>query len=97
MTAENAPSAEGCEGPDCETALESLYLFLDSEIDSASCAEIQAHIDDCSECLSEYDLERIVKALVSRSCSEVAPEPLREKVLVSIRTVQVQIQEKRRH
>ncbi len=85
----------GCDGPDCETALESLYLFLDREIDSASCAEIQAHIDDCSECLTEYDLERLVKSLVSRSCSEVAPEPLRDKVLFSIRTVQVQISEYR--
>lgn len=87
--------ADGCGGPDCETALESLYLFLDREIDSASCAEIQAHIDDCSECLTEYDLERLVKSLVSRSCSEVAPEPLRDKVLFSIRTVQVQISEYR--
>ncbi|MCR4514374.1 mycothiol system anti-sigma-R factor [Aeromicrobium sp. 50.2.37] len=88
-------TTEGCEGPDCEKALESLYLFLDAEIDSASCAEIQAHIDDCSECLTEYDLERLVKSLVSRSCSEVAPEPLRDKVLFSIRTVQVQISEYR--
>ena len=84
-----------CDGPDCEQALESLYLFLDREIDTASCDEIQAHIDDCSTCLSAYDLERIVKTLVSRSCAEQAPEPLRAKVLYSIRTVQVQISEKR--
>ena len=85
-----------CDGPDCEKALQNLYLFIDEEIDTASCAEIQAHIDSCSECLSEYDLERVVKALVSRSCSEVAPTPLREKVLYSIRTVEVQITESRR-
>ena len=82
-----------CEGPDCSKALENLYLFLDQEIDTASCAEIQSHIDECTPCLSEYELERVVKSLVSRSCSEVAPEVLRQKVLVSIRTVQVQITE----
>ncbi|WP_332643859.1 mycothiol system anti-sigma-R factor [Aeromicrobium sp.] len=82
-----------CDGPDCEKALENLYLFIDQEIDSASCAEIQTHIDECTPCLSEYELERVVKSLVSRSCSEVAPEVLRQKVLVSIRTVQVQITE----
>jgi mycothiol system anti-sigma-R factor len=82
-----------CEGPDCAKALENLYLFIDQEIDSASSTEIQAHIDECSDCLGEFDLERVVKSLVSRSCSEVAPEPLREKVLVSIRTVQVHISE----
>ena len=84
-----------CEGPDCAQALENLYLFIDREIDTASGEEIQAHIDDCSSCLTAYDLERIVKSLVSRSCSEVAPQPLRDKVLVSIRTVQVQITETR--
>lgn len=80
-------------GPDCGQALENLYLFIDKEIDDASCEEIQAHIDQCSGCLDEYDLERVVKSLVSRSCHEVAPQPLRDKVLFSIRTVQVQITE----
>lgn len=80
-----------CDGPDCGKALENLYLFIDHEIDTASSVEIQAHIDDCTDCLQEYDLERVVKSLVSRSCTEQAPQPLRERVLVSIRTVQVQI------
>ncbi|WP_456696505.1 mycothiol system anti-sigma-R factor [Aeromicrobium sp. P5_D10] len=84
-----------CDGPDCEQALENLYLFIDQEIDTASCAEIETHISECTPCLSEYELERVVKSLVSRSCSEVAPEPLRAKVLMSIRTVQIQITEQR--
>ena len=75
----------------CETALQNLYLFLDEEIDTASIEDIQGHLDNCSSCLTAYDVERVVKALVSRSCSEKAPEPLRERVLYSIRTVQVQI------
>lgn len=84
-----------CDGPDCEKALENLYLFIDREIDTASSVEIQTHIDECTTCLTEYDLERVVKSLVSRSCSEIAPDPLRQKVLLSIRTVQVQITEQR--
>ena len=79
----------------CETALENLYLFLDEEIDTASVEEIQAHIDNCSSCLNVYDLERVVKALVSRSCAEKAPEPLRAKVLYSIRSVHIQVSETR--
>lgn len=78
-------------GTDCGKALENLYFFIDKEMDDASCEEIQAHIEECSPCLNEYDLELVVKSLVSRSCHEVAPEPLRDKVLISIRTVQVQI------
>ncbi|MDP9823872.1 mycothiol system anti-sigma-R factor [Nocardioides massiliensis] len=87
----SGPLGEEC-GCDCTQALEQLYLFLDSEIDNATCEEIQAHVDSCSACLSAYDLERLVKALVSRSCSERAPEPLRERVLMSIRQVQVRIE-----
>ena len=79
----------------CEEALENLYLFLDEEIDTASIEEIQAHIDSCSSCLNVYDLERVVKALVSRSCAEKAPEPLRDKVLFTIRSVHVELTEKR--
>ena len=82
-----------CDGPDCTQALENLYLFIDQEIDTASCDEIQAHIDGCSPCLTEFEVERIVKMLVSRSCSETAPQPLREKVLFSIRTVSVTVTE----
>jgi mycothiol system anti-sigma-R factor len=76
---------------DCSEILAQLYLFLDHEIDDASCAEIEQHLDECHPCLKMYDLDRIVKSLVQRSCSEQAPKPLRERVLFSIHEVQVQI------
>lgn len=80
----------GC-GDDCARALDSLYLFLDSELDTANADEIQRHLDDCAGCLTEYDVERVVKALVSRSCHDQAPAPLRDKVLLSIRTVEIRV------
>ena len=80
-----------CDGPDCGDALQNLYLFIDREIDDASCEEVQSHLDSCSDCLTEYDLEQVVRSLVARSCQEAAPEPLRQKVLQSIRAVQVEI------
>lgn len=77
---------------DCAEILAQLYLFLDHEIDDASSAEIQQHLDECHPCLEMYDLDRVVKSLVARSCRcEEAPEPLRERVLYSIREVQVQL------
>ncbi len=80
-----------CDGPDCGDALQNLYLFIDREIDDASCEDVQMHLDSCSDCLTEYDLEQVVRSLVSRSCQEAAPEPLRQKVLQSIRAVQIEI------
>lgn len=77
--------------PDCDEALERLYLLLDREADDATCDEIWAHLQTCADCLDLYDLEALVKSLVSRSCRERAPEPLRQRVLYSIRTVEVQV------
>jgi len=75
----------------CAEILERVFVFIDNELDAADCSQIQQHLDECGPCLREYDLESKVKALVKKSCSEHAPETLRERVLLSIRQVQVQI------
>ena len=81
-----------CKDPsDCAEVLERVVFFIDHELAEADCAQIQQHLDDCGPCLQEYDLESKVKALVARSCAESAPEALRQKVLLSIRQVQVTI------
>lgn len=76
---------------DCSEVLERVFYFIDNEMDQADCAQIQHHLDECGPCLQKYDLERTVKALVARSCAEHAPEGLRDKVLLRIRRVQVDI------
>ena len=48
-------------GDDCAEALEQMYEFLDSELDSASKRKIQDHLDECGPCLQHFDLERVVK------------------------------------
>ena len=78
-TKDTESQADGPCGCDCSTARERLYLFLD-----------QQHIEACSSCLTEYDVERIVKSLVHRSCAERAPETLVQKVQFAIRAVEVQ-------
>lgn len=76
---------------DCSEVLGRVFFFLDSELDRADCAAIQHHLEECGPCLARYDLERTVKSLVARSCSEVAPEGLRQRVQLSIMQVQIQI------
>ena len=76
---------------DCSEVLGRVFFFLDNELEQADCAEIQHHLDECGPCLARYDLERTVKTLVARSCSEKAPDGLRQRVMLSIRQVQVEI------
>lgn len=82
----NEPTAS-----ECADVLEQIVYFLDNELDQADCSAVRMHLDSCSPCLEKYDLQRTVKSVVARSCSEAAPDELRQKVLFRIREVQVQI------
>jgi mycothiol system anti-sigma-R factor len=72
---------------DCGEVLAQLYLFIDHELDEASAGEIQHHLDECAPCLHHHELDILVRKLVARSCTEPAPAPLRDRVLLSIREV----------
>lgn len=88
----------GAEEPqDCSDVLEALYLFIDGEIDSANAALVRHHLEVCAPCLKAYDLDVVVKTLVARSCTEKAPPPLRDRVLMSIRQVQVHLGVEEQH
>ncbi|TYL45927.1 mycothiol system anti-sigma-R factor [Nocardioides sp. BGMRC 2183] len=78
---------------ECADFLERIIRLIDNELEEGDCTVVRAHIDSCSPCLERYDLQRTVKAVVARSCSETAPAELRERVRVQIRAVQVQITE----
>jgi len=81
------------EHEDCADYLERIVYFLDNELDEADCSAVQVHLEECGPCLEKYDLQRTVKAVVARSCSEAAPDQLRQRVLLQIREVQVRISE----
>jgi len=51
------------------------------------------HLDTCNPCLEKYDLQRTVKSVVARSCSESAPDDLRARVMMRVREVQIRISE----
>jgi mycothiol system anti-sigma-R factor len=78
---------------DCADFLDQIVYFIDNELDAADCSAVRMHLDSCNPCLEKYDLQRTVKSVVARSCAEVAPEDLRQRVLFRIREVQIQIRE----
>jgi mycothiol system anti-sigma-R factor len=76
---------------DCADYLERIVFFIDNELDEADCTEVRHHLDECGPCLRKYDLELTVKQVVARSCSESAPQSLRERVMLQLREVQIRI------
>ena len=73
----------------CADFLERIVCLLDDELDGGEVAEVKAHLEECAPCLQSYDLQRTVKALVARSCTERAPESLRQRVRVQIQEIRV--------
>lgn len=77
---------------DCSQVLAAVYLYLDGEQDGEHHQQVRLHLDECAPCLRQYGLEHAVKALVARCCgSDPVPADLRERVLVRIHQVRVQI------
>lgn len=82
-----------CDGEDdeCAQALARLYEYLDGEMSPADVLQIREHLDDCAPCLQQYDLDVALKALIRRSCRESAPADLRERIMVKITEIRIEI------
>ena len=76
---------------DCAQALARVYEYLDGELGPDDLDRIREHIDDCGPCLKQYDLDVALKALVRRSCQESAPADLRERIMVRITEIRIEI------
>ncbi|WP_026875148.1 mycothiol system anti-sigma-R factor [Jiangella gansuensis] len=79
---------------DCAEVLDRVYVFFDHELDDRTITydEIKAHLDACEPCLSKYDIERVIREMLARSCGcEHAPDELRMKIRARIQEVRVQI------
>jgi mycothiol system anti-sigma-R factor len=76
----------------CSEVLDAVYLYLDGEQDDEHREVVRLHLDECAPCLRQYGLEQAVKALVARCCGgDSAPVELRERVLVRIQEVRLEI------
>ncbi|MGL4304813.1 MAG: mycothiol system anti-sigma-R factor [Mycobacteriaceae bacterium] len=72
---------------DCSAVLADVWLMLDNECDEHSRARLQRHMENCGPCFESYGLEEKIKHLISRKCGgEQAPEGLRERLTIEIRS-----------
>lgn len=77
---------------DCGEVLNRVYQYLDGELDAHLIGKIRQHLDECGPCLSEYDVDQLLKVLIRRSCGgEAAPEQLRTRIMLKITEVRLQL------
>lgn len=80
-----------CNEPDCSKVLDQVYEYLDGELSESDLVQIRQHLDDCSPCLQQYDLDVALKALVRRCCQETAPADLRDRIMIKITEVRIEM------
>jgi mycothiol system anti-sigma-R factor len=75
----------------CSEVLVRVYEYLDGEMSEHDVAKIRQHLEECRPCLSQYDIDLALKALLRRSCAcESAPEELRTRIMVRITEARAQ-------
>ncbi|MFB3051631.1 MAG: mycothiol system anti-sigma-R factor [Acidimicrobiia bacterium] len=69
---------------DCDEALENLYLYLDSELDSVTSSRIRSHLDECRGCGPQFDFEGRLKAVVRERLHEDVPDAVVDRVRAAL-------------
>lgn len=77
-------------GGECAEALGQMFEYLDGEVANATVASrIGEHLRLCTTCLAAYDVEKLVRAALVRSCrADRASVELRTRISVLIRAGQ---------
>ncbi|GAB3621112.1 hypothetical protein GCM10027417_23730 [Glutamicibacter endophyticus] len=76
---------------DCaDSRIVRIYEYLDGALTLEDLKEVRAHLEHCSECTEQYDLECIIRSVVRRSCQEVAPEQLKANIITRISQIRVE-------
>lgn len=72
----------------CDKAKQELEEYLHHELRAKDAADIQEHMANCADCSGEHRVGMVLTEAVRRACRDVAPETLRDQVLLKIRALQ---------
>lgn len=65
----------------CEAVLQHLYDYLDGEVNDELMADIDHHLEDCRECFSRAEFEKLLKKRVEKSIeAEEVPEDVQGRI-----------------
>lgn len=69
----------------CTECAERLYEYLDRELTPEWERDVAAHLDECADCFSHFEFERVFLELLARRGAVGASAALRARVLRLIR------------
>jgi mycothiol system anti-sigma-R factor len=71
----------------CEDTKRHVHEYLHSELDATEIELITAHLANCDSCEGDYDFENLFNSVIQRSCDEVPPQELGQRILSRIRDI----------
>jgi anti-sigma factor (TIGR02949 family) len=75
------PDQAGIEDIDCLEAIDSLYAYLDGELDDdRSLARFEKHISHCRSCYSRSELEGVLTERIRQSGKDKTPASLKSRL-----------------
>ncbi|MGH7458433.1 MAG: zf-HC2 domain-containing protein [Longimicrobiaceae bacterium] len=69
---------------DCAQVMEELWAYLDGELSADRMAEIDAHLEKCAPCFSEYDFRHAFLTFLRRNREVPVPAGLRRELFERI-------------
>ena len=69
---------------DCDQVLREIELYLDEELESGQCREIEEHLGGCGPCLQRKEFKESLRLLVAKKCG---PGPAPDELLARIRSL----------
>lgn len=81
----------------CDVLLNDVHKVLSGDCNPLLRERLLANFDDCETCLDQagVDVEVALRQILRKKCCEQAPETLRQRLRVQIRTVNITITEQR--
>ena len=64
----------------CEAVLSHLYAYLDNEVNEQLLAEIDHHLEDCRECFSRAEFEKLLRKRVEKSNEADVPDDVQDRI-----------------
>ena len=76
----------------CDDYEQILQEFMESEQLEHDELRLRTHATECRPCMERLSVEQIVRSLIVRSCTEKAPEGLRDKVVKRCYEIDIDIE-----
>ena len=72
-------------GQDCQTVLAGISAYLDGELDTTACEEIERHCQTCARCAELVQGLRDTVGLCRHAATVPLPESVRQRARASVR------------